>query len=333
LCFSARSVTDKILAIVFPITAFVASGFEHSVANMYFIPYGMMLRGQPDVVAAAGLSAEKLGSLTTGGFLGNLIPVTIGNLIGGAIMVGVMYWFIYLREERKEETVVAAPQPAPAAMRPLALGAAEGETMKATIAEPRGVQLYSYAIASADMFYSEMNQRTIYVRDDPDTGFHIWGEIPGAGTVAAHLGQVLLEYAMTCAAQGNLPQAYRQMDTFGKYIGEALAVQIMQGTPAETGTHRAACALECVLESMGVPFTVEQANGELRYVLDHCPLCDTAEHTGIQQVELAHHALNALCRSLIRAIDPELGMRLPAKPRVDHIFSVLTPVEAEVASR
>jgi formate transporter len=98
LCFSARSVTDKILAILFPITAFVASGFEHSIANMYFIPMGMALSAQPDVVAAAGLTAADLARLNWGGFVGNLVPVTIGNIIGGAGMVAFVYWFVYLRE-------------------------------------------------------------------------------------------------------------------------------------------------------------------------------------------------------------------------------------------
>jgi formate transporter len=98
LCFSARSVTDKILAILFPITAFVASGFEHSIANMYFIPMGIALSAQPDVVAAAGLTAADLVRLNWGGFVGNLVPVTIGNIIGGGVMVAFVYWFIYLRE-------------------------------------------------------------------------------------------------------------------------------------------------------------------------------------------------------------------------------------------
>jgi formate transporter len=98
LCFSARSVTDKILAILFPITAFVASGFEHSIANMYFIPMGIALSTQPDVVAAAGLTAADLVRLNWGGFVGNLVPVTIGNIIGGGVMVAFVYWFIYLRE-------------------------------------------------------------------------------------------------------------------------------------------------------------------------------------------------------------------------------------------
>ena len=84
-CMGARSVADKILAIVFPISAFVACGFEHSVANMFFLPLGMAL--------AAGSAAP----LSLAGAAGNLLLVTLGNIIGGTVLVALVYWFIYLR--------------------------------------------------------------------------------------------------------------------------------------------------------------------------------------------------------------------------------------------
>lgn len=106
LCFSGRSVTDKVLAIIFPITAFVALGFEHSVANMYFIPAGLMLKNNPEVLSAAEKmlgQTPDLSSLTTTGFLlRNLLPVTLGNIIGGGFLVGIVYWFVYLRRAAAE---------------------------------------------------------------------------------------------------------------------------------------------------------------------------------------------------------------------------------------
>ncbi len=109
LCFSARTVVDKIVAIIFPITAFVAGGFEHSIANMYFIPMGILLGNNPAVMAAAGLTADKVANLTWGGFVNNLVPVTIGNIIGGAVLIGVVYWLAYLSRERRGEMVTARP--------------------------------------------------------------------------------------------------------------------------------------------------------------------------------------------------------------------------------
>jgi formate transporter len=102
LSFSARSTTDRILAIVFPVTAFVAASFEHSVANMYFVPYGLFLKFfDPTFVSSLSEKVVNLSGLTWGNFfLRNLLPVTIGNIIGGAGLVAVTYWFVYLSRKR-----------------------------------------------------------------------------------------------------------------------------------------------------------------------------------------------------------------------------------------
>jgi formate transporter len=100
LCLSARTTTDKILAILFPITAFVAAGYEHSIANMFFIPMGLFVKGGAavDFWSAIGSSPATYESLTWGNFFFiNLLPVTIGNIIGGSLMVGLVYWFVYVR--------------------------------------------------------------------------------------------------------------------------------------------------------------------------------------------------------------------------------------------
>ena len=104
LCYSARSVVDKIMAVIFPITAFVAAGFEHCVANMYFISLGLFIKQGAPQTFWAGLAKSPADwpHLTWPGFwLGNLLPVTIGNLIGGSLMVGLVYWFVYLRGGRR----------------------------------------------------------------------------------------------------------------------------------------------------------------------------------------------------------------------------------------
>lgn len=97
---SSRTVIGKVWAIFFPIMAFVASGFEHSIANMFFIPMGLVMKGQQAIVTAAGL-AGKLSHLTIGGMVMNLIPVTLGNIVGGAFFVATLYWVVYLRGEKR----------------------------------------------------------------------------------------------------------------------------------------------------------------------------------------------------------------------------------------
>ena len=102
LTYSARSTLDKIVAIVFPITAFVAAGFEHSIANMYFIPYALFIKDfDPNFVSTVADKVAKLDLLTWQAFLfNNLIPVTIGNIIGGTVLVAAVYWAIFLRPEK-----------------------------------------------------------------------------------------------------------------------------------------------------------------------------------------------------------------------------------------
>ncbi len=88
----ARNVTGKVLAIIFPISAFVAAGFEHCIANMYFIPLGILLK---EAVYPIETGLPEMDTLTWLGFLKNLVPVTLGNFIGGTVLVGLVYFVIY----------------------------------------------------------------------------------------------------------------------------------------------------------------------------------------------------------------------------------------------
>ncbi|HEX6102632.1 MAG TPA: formate/nitrite transporter family protein [Alphaproteobacteria bacterium] len=98
LSYGARGTADKIFAILLPVSAFVTAGFEHSVANMYFVPLGFLLAWfGPEALVASGPGAEAAAALSMAGFVRNLAAVTIGNVIGGGVLVGAVYWFIYLR--------------------------------------------------------------------------------------------------------------------------------------------------------------------------------------------------------------------------------------------
>lgn len=100
---AARDITGKVWAIFFPICAFVVGGFEHCVANMYYIPAGIVAAANPQYAAKAeelyGIGAEQLQSLTVLGSLRNFIPVTIGNIIGGAVFIGAAFWLLYKKEK------------------------------------------------------------------------------------------------------------------------------------------------------------------------------------------------------------------------------------------
>ena len=100
---TAKDVAGKCIAIFFPIFVFVISGFEHCVANMYYIPAGIFAAQNPLYVAKAtelyGITAEQLSGLNFGTMFSNLVPVTIGNIIGGMVFVGLLYWYLYRKKE------------------------------------------------------------------------------------------------------------------------------------------------------------------------------------------------------------------------------------------
>jgi formate/nitrite transporter len=103
MCFSARTTIDRVVTVVPPIAAFAAAGFEHCIANAYFLPMGLFIKaGAPNSFwASIGKTAADFPALTWSNFLiGNLLPVTVGNIIGGSLMVGAVYWFVYLRPAR-----------------------------------------------------------------------------------------------------------------------------------------------------------------------------------------------------------------------------------------
>ena len=106
---AGRSVTDKLLAVSLPVTAFVAGGFEHSVANMFFLPFGALVAADPGALATAGLTAADVSRLDAAGIAQNLVAVTLGNIIGGVI-VGLADWTVHLRRRAVAAAAAARGQ-------------------------------------------------------------------------------------------------------------------------------------------------------------------------------------------------------------------------------
>ncbi len=103
MALSAKDVINKFICILMPISAFVAMGFEHCIANMFFIPFGMFLKNDIIVTELAALAPEKLATLSIAGIVHNLIPVTIGNIIGGAFFVATLYYIVFPRAFAEEK--------------------------------------------------------------------------------------------------------------------------------------------------------------------------------------------------------------------------------------
>ncbi len=184
-----------------------------------------------------------------------------------------------------------------------------------------------YPIASADMYYNEMGQRDVYALDDLLHGFQIWGELTGGGEeTAINLCEIFLEYAMFCQTSYPEDQAYGMMESFGSGLGQAVAYYMLDITFLNGFPNPGVCALECVLETLHVDFTIHQIGPELRFILCDCPFDKTAGQTGLPQSELAHVGLNAMCQGVLHVIQPELPVASPVDDRYDHVFAIDTQI-------
>ncbi|MBM3144629.1 MAG: hypothetical protein FJ010_06590 [Chloroflexi bacterium] len=198
--------------------------------------------------------------------------------------------------------------------------------MTTTISEGRVKRLCNYSIASADMYYSALEQRDVYVRESPQEGLRLWGETPSGGpATSVDLCQVLLEYAMYCRSWCGMPEASYRMKNFGERLGHDLAIFLEESTPVRLADNPGVCALEAVVEAMNAYLVIERVGPELHFIIADCALYEAAERTGLRNVELAQLGLNALCQSLIHTIDPHLVLTAPTEIHPRPFFSVLAP--------
>jgi formate transporter len=101
MAYAGKSLTDKAFIMILPIAMFVSAGFEHCVANMFMIPMGILIHGaaSPEFWAVANLDPQQFADLTVANFVvKNLIPATLGNIVGGAFFIGLVQWFLHLRK-------------------------------------------------------------------------------------------------------------------------------------------------------------------------------------------------------------------------------------------
>jgi hypothetical protein len=189
--------------------------------------------------------------------------------------------------------------------------------------QPRVNRIYRYSIASSDMYYTELEQRDVFVSDDADKGFQIWGQIAGGRPeTSVCLCQMLLEYAMYCHSWSSMSEAIFNMRTFGEQLGVALAKFIQETPPVEIGPNAGACSLMCLWEAMNIQFTVEQVGPEMHFFFANCPLEEVAQRNGLRDVDLALYGVNALCQTLIRIVDPQMEILTPLEARQHFVFAV-----------
>ena len=166
--------------------------------------------------------------------------------------------------------------------------------------------LYTYVIASGDMRYIEINQRNLFLRQDPNLGWILRGELPGCGAGCyADLSQVLLEYAMTCEGCKSPEEACEYVATFACRLGELLAQRISEEYSTLPAQERLPVAIEVLLKSLVVPFVSQSDPQRLAYSLEYCPLCETGSSSGMaRELIMARYGFAALCASLVSSITP-----------------------------
>lgn len=191
--------------------------------------------------------------------------------------------------------------------------------------EARGERLLRYVIASSDMRYIEINQRDVYLRDDPPLGLVVRGEVPECGPDCnANLSQMFLEYTMSCVDCRDHAATASYMDHFGDNLGEQLIDRLYKGLPDAAGLERAAEVIDIILNSMDVSFQKELTADYLRYDLDHCPIHEAARNTGLSRwIAEAHRAFVALCNHVLRTLAPGWALLEPVEAETEDPLDVI----------
>ena len=174
--------------------------------------------------------------------------------------------------------------------------------------------LLAYVIASADMRYIEINEREIYIRQDPVVGIVVRGEISGCGAGCnADLSQIFLEYAMSCEGCSDQTEGKKSVTRFGARLGAILAARLSEDYIGLSTIDQLSQAFEFILNSMAVPFTQERTDRNLRYNLAHCPLCDSGKKTGLNRdMALALLGFVVLCQSMLQSFAPDWSLLKPS---------------------
>ena len=195
--------------------------------------------------------------------------------------------------------------------------------------ETSAAHLFRYAIASGDMYYSEMEERDVYIGRDEDGRVRIWGELVNGGpSTKVELCRVFLEYALYCGSCYGTAEAHYQMHAFGERIGRRLSDYLRKNPTLIPSKNAALGALECLFGTISASYFEDYAPSGVRFVVTDCPLEAAAKRSGIPNVELARHGINAMCQSLCLGMNPKLIVNTLPASRPEFVFTLSLPVAA-----
>lgn len=195
--------------------------------------------------------------------------------------------------------------------------------------ETSAVHLFRYSVASADMYFSEMEQRDVLIGKADDGQVRIWGQmVEGGPSTKVELCRVFLEHALYCSCCYGEAEAVYQMQTFGQRLGRQLAEYLKVNPALVTSKNAALGALECLFGTLHAGYFEDYAPAGVRFVVTDCPLEEAARRSGLPQVELARCGLNAMCQSLCTGMNPDLSVSALPATRPEFAFTLSLPVAA-----
>jgi hypothetical protein len=188
---------------------------------------------------------------------------------------------------------------------------------------PSTVELFRYTVASADMFYAEIEERDVFVGSDEGGHIRIWGEsASGASSTKVDLCRIFLEYTLYCSSWCNLSEARYHTERFGEKLGHRLADYLKQNPMLVTGENPAVGALECLFGSIGACYSTDHVEAGMRFLVTKCPLDDTARRLGLPNVELARQGINAMCRSMLLDMNPSMIVNTSQETKAQFLFTL-----------
>jgi hypothetical protein len=186
--------------------------------------------------------------------------------------------------------------------------------------------LLSYVIASADMYYAEMERRDVFLGCNEQGSFRIWGKMTdGEQSTSIDVFEIFLEYALYCGSWADTEETLHNMQDFGERLGRSLAKQLENNILLSSLRNSACQMLKYILDTVDAHPCVEDVDAGVRVIIMDYPLEKAAKRSGLWNVELAHCGINSMCESLIRCMNPRLAVRASSDERSEFIFTILTP--------
>jgi hypothetical protein len=186
--------------------------------------------------------------------------------------------------------------------------------------------LLSYAIASADMYYTEMERCDVFLSCNERENLHIWGQTAyGEPPITKDLFEMFLEYALYCGSLPDREEMRSAMQNFGERLGRSLANHLQNDVLLSRSCTSICQILKYILETVDSHPYVDSDDTEMCVTVADYPLEKVAKRSGLWNIELAHYGINSMCQCLIHCINPHLSVNASADIHSEFIFTILMP--------